>query len=137
MQKLYIAPTHSTPEVRFSPDENIFILKGTSSPEDVRAMYYPVLEWIKIFVEDVLEGEITSFSSTSPVRFQCDLEYFNSSSAKFLFDIFSELKRLLDRDIKVDVEWYYEEADGDQKDAGADISTLVEMEFTFISKLRK
>ncbi len=137
MQKLYIEPTRTTPEVRFSPAENIFIIKGTSSPEDVRAMYYPVLDWIKIFIDDVLEGEITTFSSSRPVRFQCDLEYFNSSSAKFLFDIFSELKRLLDRGIKVDVEWYYEEADGDQKEAGADISTLVEMEFTFISKSRK
>ena len=137
MQKLYIESTPTTPEVRFSPAENIFSIKGTSSPEDVRAMYYPVIEWIKIFVDDVLEGELTLFSSDNPVRFQCDLEYFNSSSAKFLFDIFSELKRLQSKEIGVDVEWYYDAEDGDQKEAGADIAILVEMEFIFIAKTRQ
>ncbi|HVN59088.1 MAG TPA: DUF1987 domain-containing protein [Bacteroidales bacterium] len=134
MQKLHIKPTDSTPEINFSPDENTFIIRGSSSPEDVRAMYYPVIEWIKIFVDDILEGEITTYSTTSPVRFQTDLEYFNSSSAKFLYDIFSELKRLTDNNVAVVVEWFYEKDDGDQKEAGADIASLVEMEFRFIEK---
>ena len=134
MQKLYIEPTRVTPEINFSPSENIFIIRGNSSPEDVRAMYYPVIEWIKIFVEDALEGEFPQFSKSSPVRFQTDLEYFNSSSAKFFFDIFMELKRLILKDIPVVVEWYYDVEDVDQKEAGADISLLVEMDFTFQPK---
>jgi hypothetical protein len=134
MQRLYIESTHNTPEINFSPNENIFIIRGTSSPEDVRALYYPVIEWIKIFVDDVLDGELPQYSSDSPVRFQADLEYFNSSSAKFLFDIFAEFKRLLLKDVKVEVEWYYDSEDTDQKEAGTDISLLVEMEFTFIPK---
>ena len=108
MQKLYIESTQLTPEINFSPDENIFIIKGTSSPEDVRALYYPVIEWIKIFVDDIIEGELPQFSSSNPVRFKTDLDYFNSSSAKFLLDIFTELKRLSLKDIKVLVEWYYD-----------------------------
>jgi hypothetical protein len=134
MQKLYIGPTRNTPEINFSPDENIFIIRGTSSPEDVRALYYPVIEWLRIFVDDVLEGELPQYSSENPVRLQTDLEYFNSSSAKFLFDIFTELKRLLTKDVKVKVEWYYDREDADQKEAGADISLLVDLDFTFIPK---
>jgi hypothetical protein len=134
MQKLYIGSTHNTPEINFSPHENIFIIKGTSSPEDVRALYYPVIEWIKIFVDDIIDGELPQYSSENPVRFQTDLYYFNSSSAKFLFDIFTELKRLLTKNVKVNVEWYYDIEDIDQKEAGADISLLVEMDFTFIQK---
>jgi hypothetical protein len=134
MQKLYIEPTQNTPEINFSPAENIFIIRGTSSPEDVRAMYYPVIEWIKIFVDDVLDGELPQYTAQNPVRFQTNLDYFNSSSAKFLFDIFSELRRLLIKDIKVEVDWYYDEEDDDQKEAGVDISILVEMDFTFIQK---
>jgi hypothetical protein len=134
MQKLYIEPTQSTPEINFSPDENIFIIRGTSSPEDVRALYYPVIEWIKIFVDDVLDGELPQYSSHCPVRFQTDLAYFNSSSAKFLFDIFTELKRLILKDVKVKVEWYHDAEDADQKEAGSDIALLVEMDFTFIPK---
>lgn len=137
MQKLYIEPTKITPEINFSPSENIFVIRGNSSPEDVRAMYYPVIEWIRIFVDDVLDGEFPQFSKSSPVRFQTDLEYFNSSSAKFFFDIFTELKRLMLKDIPVVVEWNYDVEDVDQKEAGSDISILVEMDFIFLPKNRK
>jgi hypothetical protein len=44
MQRLYIWPTTTTLEVNFSPEENIFLLHGASSPEDVRAMYYPGID---------------------------------------------------------------------------------------------
>ena len=134
MQKLYISPTPSTPEIHFSPEENIFLIRGTSSPEDVRAMYYPVIEWIKIFVHDVLEGEINNYSPENTLKFQADLAYFNSSSAKFLFDIFSELKRLPPSGVPVVVEWFYDKEDIDLKEAGLDIALLVEMEFTYIQK---
>lgn len=136
MQRLYIERTENTPEINFSPDENIFFIKGTSSPEDVRAMYYPVLEWLRIFVDDVIEGEYTNFSSEKALIMQTDLAYFNSSSAKFFYDIFTELKRLSENNVRVIVEWFYDEEDLDQKDAGSDIALMVEMEFSFIPKIR-
>jgi hypothetical protein len=136
MQRLYIEKTENTPEINFSPDENIFFIKGTSSPEDVRAMYYPVIEWLKIFVDDVIDGEYTNFSSEKALIMQTDLAYFNSSSAKFFYDIFAELKRLSENDVRVIVEWFYDEEDLDQKDAGSDIAGMVEMEFSFIPKIR-
>ena len=134
MQKLYISPTPNTPEIHFSPEENIFLIHGTSSPEDVRAMYYPVIEWVKIFIEDILEGELNNYSPENPLKLQVDLAYFNSSSAKFLFDIFLELKRLSPSGIPVVVEWFYDEGDIDLKEAGFDIASLAGMEFTYILK---
>jgi hypothetical protein len=136
MQRLFIKQTDTTPEINFSPDENIFILRGKSAPEDVRAMYYPVIKWIKIFVDDILEGEYKKYSPENPLKMQADLEYFNSSSAKFFYDIFSELKRLDTNNIPVIVEWFYDEEDIDQKEAGSDIALLVEMEFVFVPKKR-
>jgi hypothetical protein len=134
MQKLCIEPTALTPAINFSPDENKFIIRGVSSPEDVRALYYPVIEWIKIFIDDIMAGDVKGFKTDSPVRMHIDLSYFNSSSAKFLFDIFTELKRLKSSEVPVVVEWLYEEEDLDMKEAGSDIAELVEMEFTFIVK---
>jgi len=134
MQKLYIQSTSTTPEIHFSPKENIFIIRGTSAPEDVRALYYPVTEYIRLLIDDILEGEISQYSATSPLKMQTDLHYFNSSSAKFLYDIFAELKRLPDAGIPVSVDWLFEEDDTDQKDAGADIADLVGMVFNFVEK---
>jgi len=137
MQNLYIEPTQTTPEINFSPEENIFLIRGISSPEDVRALYYPVSEWIKIFIDDLLEGEYKHFNTKNPLKFRIDMSYFNSSSAKFFYDIFSELKRVTSSDIPVIVEWCYDEEDNDMKEAGADISQLAEMKFTYIPKPRE
>jgi hypothetical protein len=134
MQKLYIQSTSTTPEIDFSPRENIFIIRGTSAPEDVRALYYPVIEWIRLLIDDILEGEITQYSASSPLKIQTDLDYFNSSSAKFLYDIFTELKRLPDSGIPVIVDWLFEADDTDQKEAGADIAYMVGMVFNFVEK---
>jgi hypothetical protein len=136
MKRLYIEKTAITPEINFSPEKNIFILKGNSSPEDVRALYYPVIEWIKIFVDDAIDGEFKNITPDNPLKMQADLDYFNSSSAKFFYDIFTELKRLAANNIAVIVEWYYDQEDMDQKEAGSDIALLVEMDFVFISKVR-
>jgi hypothetical protein len=136
MKRLFIPKTANTPEINFSPDENLFLIRGTSAPEDVRAMYYPVAEWIKILVDDILEGEYKNYSPENPLRMQTDLEYYNSSSAKFIYDIFAELKRLNDSEIPVIVDWTYDEEDLDQKEAGEDIALLVEMKFNFIPKKR-
>jgi len=134
MQKLYISKTSITPEVNFSPEENIFLISGISSPEDVRAMYYPVIEWVVAFVNEIVEGKYKDYKPDYPLKFKADLAYFNSSSAKFLYDIFIELKRLIPLGIPVIVEWFYDEEDIDLKEGGMDIALLAEMEFLFIPK---
>lgn len=132
MKKLYIKPTDLTPEIYFSPDENIFLIKGSSSPEDVRSLYYPVIEWINVFVDDIIEGECIRYSKSHPLKFQVNFTYFNSSTAKFLYDILLDLKRLIPYNIPVIIEWIYDKADIDLKDAGADIASLAGMEFVYI-----
>jgi hypothetical protein len=46
----------------------------------------------------------------------------------------TELKKLPPAGCPVIIEWYYEENDADMKEAGVDLSNLVEMEFTLIPK---
>ncbi len=135
MQKLYLSPTSTSPEINLSPEENLFLIRGISSPEDVRAIYYPVIDWLTKYIDSLLENKSAKYSTDRPLKMQVDLEYFNSSSAKFLFDIFLQLKRLITSDIPVVVEWIYDEEDIDLKEAGADIAFLVEMEFSYVPKV--
>ncbi len=134
MEKLIVEPAGRTPGIRFSPDENVFYIRGTSSPEDARLLYSPVIEWINKFVAEILNGGFKTFNHDNPLRFQIDLSYFNSSSAKFLFDILTELKKLPLAGFPVIIEWFYEEEDTDMKEAGVDFSNLLEIEFTFTIK---
>jgi hypothetical protein len=133
MEKLYIIPTIKTPEILFSPGENIFFIRGISSPEDVRSLYYPVIDWFTRYISETVTSNDT-YSEDKPFRFRVDLEYFNSSTAKFLYDIFMELKRFIPARVPYVIEWVYDEDDIDLKEAGVDIATLVGIEFTYVAK---
>ncbi|MGQ9620298.1 MAG: DUF1987 domain-containing protein [Bacteroidales bacterium] len=131
MKRLYIEATTVTPEINFSPGDNIFIIQGNSSPEDVRALYCPVIEWLEIFISDVLDGEYR-YSTENPLKFVFNLHYFNSSSAKFIFDIISGLKKLKTNNILVEINWLYDPEDIDQKEAGEEMAELAGIDFRFI-----
>ena len=134
MERLYFSRTNSAPEILFSLEENIFSITGTSRPEDVRSLYYPVIDWLKRLVDNMLNGNHYNFSSENPFKLKIDLSYFNSSSAKFLFDIFSELKNLSSSGIPVIVEWYYDNDDPELKEAGEDMAAMAEMTFKYVGK---
>jgi hypothetical protein len=134
MEKLYISSTKSTPEIHFSPEENLFLIRGISSPEDVRSIYYPVIAWIKRLSASIQNRNITMFTAENPIKFTIDLSYFNSSSAKFLNDIFSELKTLHDSGTQSVVNWHYEENDPEMKEAGSYLAEIAGLEFNYIEK---
>ncbi len=125
--------TDLTPEIVLSPEENRFVIAGKSAPEDVRGLYYPVIEWMEEFADEVRKGN--NFTEQNPLLLKLDLEYFNSSSAKFLFDIFAQLKELQNDGIPVNVEWHYDEEDTDLREAGEDLALLCEMQFRYCRKI--
>lgn len=133
MQKLYIAPAKNTPEIKLSPEENLFLLSGHSAPEDVRALYYPVIEWFANYAAELRDNPATH-TGENPLVLKIDLRYFNSSSAKFLYDIIIELKNIHQTGIPISIEWYYEHDDNDMFDAGRDISDIAGLRFEFIRK---
>ena len=129
MRSFILEGTVSSPEIRLLPDENIFMFSGRSAPEDVRAIYYPVLDWMDEFTAGIKENN--PFSSDNPLLFRFDFEYFNSSSAKFLYDIIYRLKQLYDSGVPVVINWYHDEEDTDLRDAGEDLAILLGMEFIY------
>lgn len=133
MYKLYISPSKNTPEIIFSPEENIYEINGNSSPEDVRALYYPVIEWFSEFATEIKAAQGKQLLN-SPLVFKFDLRYFNSSSAKFIYDIIIEIKGIREAGIPVSVQWYFDREDYDMMDAGKDISSIAELDFEFFAK---
>jgi hypothetical protein len=134
MQKFIHNHTNNTPDIIFSPDENIFLIRGTSSPEDVREIYYPALEWIRNFLINLRDEKTKRYSKDNPFIFRVELEYFNSSSAKFIHDMLTEFKKINSLGMPVIIEWVYDEDDSDMKEAGSDMAMFVEMEFRYVTK---
>jgi hypothetical protein len=132
MKDLHIAPSHNTPEIFLSTSRNLFVIEGKSAPEDVRSLYYPVIEWITLLSGETIKSN--PYNEENPLTFKIDLSYFNSSSAKFLFDILVHLKEIKDHDIPVAIEWYYDEEDTDLREAGEDLAATSGHNFKYISK---
>ncbi len=134
MEPLVIEATSLSPEIRFDPGTEKFIISGVSRPEDVRSFYYPVLEWLHNFLEEEISTGKTSFTEKKPLTLEVQLKYFNSSSAKFLFDIFTEIGKISNAGQKVRILWYYDADDDDMLDAGEELSEIAEIPFEYIEK---
>jgi hypothetical protein len=132
MEPFVIEPTSHSPGIMFDPAAGKFSISGVSRPEDVRAFYYPVLEWVRNFlVSEIKTGRVT-FSDRNPLTLEVKLKYFNSSSAKFLFDIFSEIGAIREGGQTVKIIWYYEAGDDDMLEAGEELSEIADIPFEYI-----
>ena len=131
MEKLVIEPAFNSPSVILDPESNQFDFSGESRPENVRKFYLPILEWLDSFAKEQSEMRSSARSSSLQVRF--NFEYFNSTSAKYILDIFKALNVLNDLGIEILVKWLYEEDDEDMLEVGEEMSRMSKLDFEYIN----
>ena len=131
MEKLVIEPTFNSPSVILDPESSQFDFSGESRPENVRKFYLPLLEWLDSFAKEQTEMRKSARSSSLLVRF--NFEYFNSTSAKYILDIFKALNVLNDLGIDILVKWLYEEDDEDMLEVGEEMSRMSKLDFEYIN----
>ena len=129
MEKLIIEPTFNSPSVILDPGSNKFEFSGESRPENVRKFYLPILEWLEKFAEE----QKGSSARLSGLMVQFDFEYFNSTSAKYILDIFKALNVLNDMGIEIQVKWLYEEDDEDMLEVGQEMSRMSKLDFEYVN----
>lgn len=130
MRKLIIDRTASSPKVHFDPDERIFEISGESRPHDVGGFYGEILDWFSDFSSRAgQEG-----TGSEKVVFSFDLEYFNSSSAKYILDFCKKLAKAKADGRNIEVRWQYEKDDADMLEAGREMSRIARCSFEFVSK---
>ncbi len=132
MEPLIIAPTKTTPRIHLDPANRHMEFSGISRPEDVRSFYYPVLGWISRFADELESGSAV-YTSDQPLALDLKFTYFNSSSAKFLYDILSSFNEIHLSGIPVWVNWMYAEEDEDVFEAGKELSEMLEMPFEYVA----
>jgi len=129
MEKLTLAPTLNTPSINLDPVGNKFELKGESRPENVRNFYLPILEWLEKFA-----AEISGKDGNAPLDFSFNFEYFNSTSAKYILDIFKILNSINKAGNEVKVSWHYEEDDEDMYEVGMEMSRMAGIPFEYVEE---
>ncbi|MBN2613279.1 MAG: DUF1987 domain-containing protein [Bacteroidales bacterium] len=126
MKKLDIKEGKLTPKVTYNPDENILGISGSSLPENVHEFYKPILQWLD-------EYEAAADKVSKPFKVSMKLAYYNSSSMKYIHEIFASIARIHHKGVKTVIEWHYDKDDDLLKEAGQDLSELIGLKFNYIT----
>ncbi|NBV12615.1 MAG: DUF1987 domain-containing protein [Sphingobacteriia bacterium] len=122
MEKFYLTGTDISPEISLEQNGNL-ILKGTSIPENSEEVYRPVLAWLRNYA-----------SHPSPITtLEVQLDYFNTSSSKFLLEILRIIKQIQDSNKTVSIKWYYYSDDPDMMESGQDFMDILELNMEMIA----
>lgn len=119
MEKLFIEGKKNTPSVTFDPIAGFYEISGESRPENASAFYDQVLVWLDGFMREQKDNPVKK-----EITLSLKLEYFNSSSAKFIMIIAQKLNEFMANGIAASVNWYYDEDDDGMKETGEDLASL-------------
>ena len=129
MKNLIIDKTDNTPIVNFDVENDMFLISGDSRPENVKLFFEPLLTWIEDY-----KVEIKPNRKQRTVNASFRLEYFNSSSAKYIVEIIKSINQieLINLNMVVIINWFYNAGDEDMKESGEEISSLINIRMNLI-----
>ena len=106
--------TQRTPLVEIG--SNSCLIKGECYPENIAEWSSPILDALRETLE----------SSSQDYNVDLELYYFNSSSAKFLFDFFEYLDEAAGEGRTININWRYRTEDDTMQEAGEDFQEDIE-----------
>jgi hypothetical protein len=123
MDNLFIEGTKQTPEIKFDASTGVLEISGRSIPENTFEFFNPVLTWLEEYAKSPAQKTIV----------KVNLEYFNTSSSKYILEIFKRVKVVFADGHDVMVEWYYEEDDEEMMETGEDYEDVSGLPFELIA----
>jgi len=116
LDQFYSEVSPRNPHIHFDPVAGLLELKGKSVPENPVAFYTPVIDWLNKYIE----------APAGFTTFNIQLEYFNTSSSKFIVDMLKKLD-LIKKENKgeLEVNWLYDKYDEDMMESGEDMNVFI------------
>lgn len=125
MEAIEIEATERSPYIHFDFENNRYIVKGESYPEDVSSFYGDIIGHFDDHIESLKETQ---------VEFTFELIYFNSSSAKILMRLFDHLDECAEAGNKVLIKWIHDADDDNLMELGEEFGEDLEhAEFNLIA----
>ncbi len=123
MQNFYLAPTRTTFEIKFDQEKNILEFKGKSYPSNAFEFFKPIIIWIEEYLTMVNQ-------TTVKVYFQ--VNYFNTSSSKYLFEVLELFNQYYQKDVDLNFFWVCEKGVDDIFETWKEMMHELDMPFEII-----
>ena len=118
MHTIQILPSEKAPGVAFDAQKGTIAMTGRSLLEDAQPFYAPLKQWLESYRQNPRPQTLVNLA----------LEYFNTNSSKEIMSLLRQLEHLqAEGRSKVEVNWYYEDADVDMQETGEDFQRLFEV----------
>lgn len=125
LPKIEISETRETPKVLLDPENNKFEISGNSMPENAYGFYSPINEWFTKYLN----------CHKKPFEINFKIKYFNSSSTKEFFELFSIIEKAVNANCKVN--WYVEDGDELIEELGYEIQEVIDIPIEVIHGEKK
>lgn len=132
MNSLKIEATTFTPEINFDIDNNVLSFLKVSKPANAIDFYKPVFKFIDHFETLKVKSKVIK---ELIVNFNFD--YFNTATAKIIYELLARFKSIEDQGVNVIVNWYYYSDDEDLLEEGQIMSEALDLAFLFHPILEK
>ena len=120
MESLIIEATSKTPKIMCIPQEGLIEFEGKSTPENAIKFYQPLSDWLTHYVKSPSKKTIVNFK----------LDYFNTSTSKWLLELLKKMEILHDNNQPIIVNWFC--CDEDLLEYGEDYASILNLPFEFI-----
>ena len=105
--------------IDFDTTTGIFKVSGRALPEDALEFFKPIEDWLRAYSEDPLDMTVMEMS----------VDYFNSASTRYIFNILMSLEDLIDAGKQAKVVWYYRNDDDMIEAKGEELESILEVPF--------
>lgn len=119
--QLIIKGSVNSPDIIINTEQKLFEISGKSFMEKGMDFYTPVLDWMQLYGNQY-------FNNDFQINFK--LRYFNTPSAKMLFEIIKKLDGFYSSGKNISINWYY--CDEDDKEEAEDLASLVKIPINYI-----
>lgn len=119
MKDLYIKSTEKSFEVSLKDSHISF--SGCSINNDPRNFFVPIREWVREYLKDPASTTVLDFK----------IEYIDTSTVKYLFEILRELVVVKSDKYGFVVNWHYEKYDPEILELGEILQNKLDVKFNF------
>lgn len=115
MEEVVLEQTRTTPKIRFSPGSGQLEISGKSIPENATMFFEPLLKNLQSYMDSPQEETTVTIN----------LDYFNTSTSRWIMLLFRRLVELSKREYKLIINWHYMKDDEESYETGENYEIIL------------